>query len=60
MKQHRLKKINPRIWEVYKKDFFVGIITKEIMDNNPCWIIDGSGKPYKNKTLAAEELLRRL
>ena len=57
MKQYRLKKLNPRTWEVYNlSDTFVGEITKHNQVDRTMWSI-GDGKLYKNKKQAAQSLI---
>lgn len=57
MKQYRLKKLNPRTWEVYNlSGSFIGEIIKDNTNNQVMWSI-GSGKLFKNKKQAAEMLL---
>jgi len=59
MKQYRLKKLNPRTWEVTNlSGSFIGEITKELTSNRVMWSI-GDGKLYKDKKQAAEKLLNR-
>ena len=57
MKQYRLKKLNPRTWEVYNlSNIFVGEITKHNQVDCVMWSI-GDGKLYKNKKQAAQSLV---
>ena len=58
MKFYRLKKVDPRTWEVFNlSGNFVGWMNKDETAGQVMWSI-GDGRLYKTKKQAAEKLLR--